>query len=161
MPDVLLVIDPDNSLAPEIANALDGDDVRVVRVANAEQSFEHLDWGWVDLVVGLNNGLTTAYLNHAGRDGGHRMATVTLKGPAGNPTGIGARVTLETTTGKSQVAEVLGGDSYLSQSTPTLYFGLGKNKKVDQVTVVWPTGKRQVIKDGLSVGSTLTVEEAE
>ena len=51
MPDVLLVIDPDNTLRDEVARAAGDADVRILRVASAEQAFAHLNWGWVDLLI--------------------------------------------------------------------------------------------------------------
>jgi enediyne biosynthesis protein E4 len=42
--------------------------------------------------------------------------------------------------------------SYLSQCEPTLTFGLGKIDKIDELTVRWPDGKTQVVKE-LSVDS--------
>jgi two-component system response regulator AtoC len=51
MSDVLLVIDRETGLTDEVAQALDGSDVRVLRASAAEEAFEHLEWGWVDVVV--------------------------------------------------------------------------------------------------------------
>jgi hypothetical protein len=45
--------------------------------------------------------------------------------------------------GRKQVAEVVGGGSYYSQSALTLYFGLGKSDRLDRVEVRWPSGEKQ------------------
>ena len=51
MSDVILVIDRETALTDEVAQALDGSDVRVLRAGSAEEAFEHLEWGWVDVVI--------------------------------------------------------------------------------------------------------------
>jgi hypothetical protein len=71
---------------------------------------------------------------------------VTLKGTKSNRSAIGARVTLhygEVT----QVNEMVGGGSYLSQSESALYFGLRGAAKVDRLDVRWPNGATQTLRD--------------
>ena len=67
---------------------------------------------------------------------------ITLTGTKSNRSAIGARVTVEAG-GRKQVAEVVGGGSYYSQSALTLYFGLGKAEKIERVEVRWPSGEKQ------------------
>ena len=43
-------------------------------------------------------------------------------------------------------------------STP-LYFGLGDAESVDQVEVLWPSGKKQVVPGPVAAGSLLKVTE--
>jgi hypothetical protein len=62
-----------------------------------------------------------------------------LTGSKSNRSAIGARVTL-TAGGRTQMNEVVGGGSYLSQSEFALYFGLGDSTKLDHVEVRWPNG---------------------
>ena len=45
--------------------------------------------------------------------------------------------------GRKQIADVVGGGSYYSQSAFALYFGVGKADKVDRIEVRWPTGEMQ------------------
>ncbi len=68
------------------------------------------------------------------------LRTVTLTGPAGNPTAIGARVTISLSDGSNQTDEVRAGSGYLSQSTPTLVFGCPSTTEVSKITVRWPNG---------------------
>ena len=50
------------------------------------------------------------------------------------------------------------GSSYLSQSELPLTFGLGTAAKADEVTIVWPSGKRDVL-GALDAGQEYTVTE--
>ena len=96
--------------------------------------------GWPDLVVGINNGEVAAFEHQGPTDG--RLQTVRLAGPPGNPTAVGARVTVDATHAPSQTAEIHAGSGYLSQSTSDLTFGLGPKGLVARVQVVWPDGSR-------------------
>ncbi len=64
---------------------------------------------------------------------------VTLTGTKSNRSAVGARVEIEAG-GRKQMAEVMGGGSYYSQSSFTLYFGLGAATKVEKLRVTWPSG---------------------
>ena len=60
-------------------------------------------------------------------------------GTKSNRDGIGARVEVQAGQLK-QMDEVRSGGSYLSQSDLRLHFGLGFNRKIDRLTVRWPSG---------------------
>jgi hypothetical protein len=68
----------------------------------------------------------------------------------------GAAVRL-TAGGRTQVRVIDGGSGYLCQMEPVAHFGLGEVGEVEEVTVVWPDGVRQVVV-GPPVGETLDVE---
>ena len=89
-----------------------------------------------------------------------RMA---IDGTGSNADGIGARVYLEITQkGDSeptvQVQEVRAGSSYLSMDSVDLEFGLGAAVVVDEITVLWPSGRRQVLTD-ISADQTISITE--
>jgi hypothetical protein len=65
---------------------------------------------------------------------------IELTGMRSNRSAIGARCTIEAG-GRKQMAEVVGGGSYYSQSAFTLYFGLGKAEKIDRMQIRWPAGE--------------------
>ena len=89
-----------------------------------------------------------------------RMA---IDGTGSNADGIGARVYLTakpTGTGKAsvQVKEVTAGSGYLSMSSMDLEFGLGNASFVQQIEILWPSGRRQVLTD-VPVDQVMTVKE--
>jgi hypothetical protein len=108
--------------------------------------------GWPDVVVGVNDANVMAFENQGVT--GRRVAGVHLRGRAGNPTGIGSRVSLVRNDGVRQTAEVQAGGGYLSQQSPTLWFGLGETAQIASIEVRWPDGsttKRTAKPDELSV----------
>ena len=85
-----------------------------------------------------------------------RMA---IDGTGSDADGVGARVSLTATSpggaSATQVAEVRE-----SMSGSGLDFGLGKAERVDSITVLWPSGVRQVLQD-LESDQVITIEEPE
>ena len=78
-----------------------------------------------------------------------RMA---IDGTGSNADGIGARVYVKTTLGSEtepriQVQEVRAGSSYLSMDSVDLEFGVGAAQVVEEITILWPSGRRQVLND--------------
>jgi hypothetical protein len=45
------------------------------------------------------------------------------------------------------MSEVKGGSSYISQNDLRQHFGLGKTSKMDEVTVRWPNGESETLRD--------------
>ncbi len=93
--------------------------------------------GRLDLAVGLNNGTLMCF---EATDAGAAPITVRLRGAPGNPTAVGARVTVHLKGGAMQTAEVYAGGGYLSQSAPVLAFGVGGGE-LKAVEVRWPSGE--------------------
>ena len=76
-----------------------------------------------------------------------RMA---VDGTGSNADGIGARVYVTARQGDSErpahkVQEVRAGSSYLSMDSVDLEFGLGQATVVDEIEVLWPSGRSQVL----------------
>ena len=103
--------------------------------------------------------------------GSHRWITLRLigrmaiDGTGSNADGIGARVYLNTTSGSNgepltQVQEVRAGSSYLSMDSIDLEFGVGTAAVVDEITIFWPSGRKQVIRD-VSVDQVVEIVEPE
>ncbi len=66
--------------------------------------------------------------------------TFRLEGTVSNRDGVGARVVV-VSAGRRQVAQRVGGGSYLSACDGRLHFGLGASTSVDSVEVRWPSGR--------------------
>jgi hypothetical protein len=100
--------------------------------------------GCVDIVT-LNVGAPPSLLLNHCQNGNHRVL-FHLLGTKSNRLAIGARVTVRT--GKlTQINEVKGGSSYISQSDLRLHFGLEAADKMDEVAVRWPNGETESFKD--------------
>jgi enediyne biosynthesis protein E4 len=96
--------------------------------------------GFVDIVV-ANNGDSPVVLHNSGANGNHFL-NFKLKGTKSNKDAMGARIRVTSGT-TSQVREIGGGGSYLSQSDLRAHFGLGKAVRGDTVEITWPSGQRQ------------------
>jgi hypothetical protein len=100
--------------------------------------------GNVDIVV-LNVGEPPSLLMNHNHSGNHRVL-FKLVGTKSNKAAIGARVTVKAGT-LIQFDEVRGGASYLSQNDLRLHFGLAANDKMTEVSVRWPNGETEVLRD--------------
>ena len=104
-----------------------------------------------DLLITQNSAPAVLLRN----DGGNRNNSlrVQLKGLNDNKTGVGTK--LEVFAGTlSQKFEITGA-GYLGQSATDLVVGLGKNKQVDVVRLLWPTG---VVQDEIEVATSKPAE---
>ena len=99
--------------------------------------------GNMDIVV-TNNGDPPLLLKNLGPTENH-FVNFKLVGTKSNRDAMGARVTIRTGS-LSQIREVAGGGSFLSQSDLRVHFGLGETTLVDSLEVKWPSGKRQVFR---------------
>jgi hypothetical protein len=91
--------------------------------------------GRVDLVVSQNGAATRLFKNVAAKPG----LRVKLRGPIGNPWGIGARVRLHSGIRAGPVREIHAGSGYWSQDS--LVVVMGCDTVADKVEVIWPGGK--------------------
>jgi hypothetical protein len=107
--------------------------------------------GWPDFFVTRNNDTTLAFRNR-GVAGRHSLG-VRLHGPAGNPTGIGARITVELKNGSTRVGEIHAGSGYFSQSAAACFFGWSDDNPPAKIRIAWPSGTstEQVVPPGSTV----------
>jgi len=82
---------------------------------------------------------------------------VRLVGRLGNRDAVGARVTLETDAVR-RTKLVQAGSGFLSQHSKELLFGLGASRRVNALTVEWPSGGKQVFSN-VPLNHRLRIEE--
>ena len=114
-----------------------------------------LGGGGPGFVVTRNAGTVLAFRNTGVT---HRSPLrIVLHGGSGNPTAVGARVTLEGADGSRETAEVAAGSGYLSQSSAACFFSYDPAKPPLGIRVRWPSGANteQVFAGGQT---TLVVE---
>jgi enediyne biosynthesis protein E4 len=100
--------------------------------------------GNVDIVV-LNVGQPPSLLMNHNDSPNHRVL-FKLVGMKSNKAAIGARVTVKAGA-LEQFSEVRGGASYISQNDLRLHFGLAANDSMSEVTIRWPNGETEVLRD--------------
>ncbi|MBV9622467.1 MAG: VCBS repeat-containing protein [Acidobacteria bacterium] len=93
--------------------------------------------GFLDIVV-ANNGDPPTLLHNEGN--GDHFLNLRLAGTRSNRDAMGARVRI-VAGGMSQIREISGGGSYLSQNDLRAHFGLGNATQAEMVEVRWPSGK--------------------
>jgi hypothetical protein len=111
--------------------------------------------GFMDVVV-ANNGDVPLLLRNGGGNGNHFL-NFKLLGTKSNRDAIGARIRVLAGS-ISQIREVEGGGSYLSQSDLRSNFGLGKATRAETVEVKWPSGLQQVF-DNVETDKFYLIEE--
>ena len=99
--------------------------------------------GDMDLVINNENSTSFVYRNETESRSGNHYLKVRFKGPAGNPFGIGAGVTLKIN-GETRVLQNFNSRGFESSTEPNLIFGLGKAEVIDELKVLWPDGKTQI-----------------
>ena len=84
---------------------------------------------------------------------------VRLHGRKNNKQGVGASVRVFAGKQAPQMRLVSCGSHYLSQADTTVHFGLGSEKIVKRVEILWPGGKKQVIRGPFAAKQILTAQE--
>jgi hypothetical protein len=96
-----------------------------------------------EVIFAINGGPIQIYSEPGAATATQRTVAVTLQGAPGNPSGVGARVTLRAPSAAiAQTAEITAGSGYLGQSQPTLWFGVGTapDETPLEIEVRWPDG---------------------
>ena len=87
-----------------------------------------------------------------------KPAAPPMQAAKSNRDGLGARVRVRC--GKKSYLQVHDGKSgYLSQSALPLYFGLDTATSIDEIEVLWPSGRKQTIPGPIQVNRLLTINE--
>jgi hypothetical protein len=121
-----------NPVAPAESGLVVTGDAKALAVLDLDQD------GWPDFLVTRNNDTVLAF--HNSGVAGHRSFRISLRGPPGNPTAVGARITVELADGSARTAEVYAGSGYYSQSSPACFFGYPQANPPRKIRVRWPSG---------------------
>ncbi len=88
----------------------------------------------------------------------HHSAAFRLEGTESNRDAVGARLVLETASGRSLTRSVRSGSGFRSQPSRTVHFGLGEEEEVRELTVFWPSGTVERHK-GIPAGHLVLLKE--
>ena len=105
--------------------------------------------GDVELITNNTNEHATIWENHASDQLHKNYLKIKLKGSENNRIAVGARVEVRTVN-RAQVQELMLTRGYQSAVDALLLFGLGDQKKVDQVRVTWPDGKISMLENQIA-----------
>ncbi|MEO5943200.1 MAG: VCBS repeat-containing protein [Ferruginibacter sp.] len=101
--------------------------------------------GDLDLVINNLDGVADLYENVENKK--NNYLRFKLQGPAGNPDGIGAKISLYYDGKLQQFFQQKTVRGYLSCSEPIVHFGLGKKQGIDSAVIVWQDGKSNTLKN--------------
>jgi hypothetical protein len=144
----------------------------IIRGAASSRSsavFDIMDDGALDIVVNDFNGPPQVLISNLAEKKTIHFLKVKLIGTTwsdlsrqkrSNRDGLGATVKVQAG-GKTYTKYHDGKSGYLSQSLIPLYFGLGEATNVERVEVLWPSGIRQVLTNGIAINSLLKITESD
>jgi hypothetical protein len=110
--------------------------------------------GNLDIVFANYDAPPTIIRNHTAT--GHRVE-IKLAGHAPNLDGIGAELRIETASG-IQVRQLFTERGIVSSEPPLVHFGVGHDERIKKLSIQWPRGQVQVLKN-LPVDRLLTINE--
>jgi hypothetical protein len=116
------------------------------------------DDGDLDLVTNEWNDRPQVLLSNLSEKKAIHYLKVKLVGTASNRDGLGA--TVKVRVGAKTFTRYHDGKSgYLSQSSMPLYYGLDSATRIDQIDVLWPSGRKQTLTERIPVDALLTITE--
>ncbi|MFN7733740.1 MAG: CRTAC1 family protein [Pirellula sp.] len=114
--------------------------------------------GDVDFAVSMLEQPVQIVLNDSEKLG--RYVLIDLVGTQSSRDALGAWIELDLG-GEKRIKHKIGGGSYASTHAPTLHVGLGDAQKVQAVTVHWPSGQVQTLRDVESNRHWIVVESGD
>jgi len=112
--------------------------------------------GHIDAVVSILNGNVELFRNVS--QTGNHWILLKLVGTKSNKMGLGAQIHITMEDGQQQWNEATTAVGYTSASDSRVHFGLGKNTKIKDIEIRWPSGIKQALHD-VAADQILTVEE--
>jgi enediyne biosynthesis protein E4 len=116
--------------------------------------------GDMDYIVNNINDSASVYRNNAMQQQPEEshFLRLKLKGEGYNTMGLGAMLEIQYADNQHQNIEYTPYRGYLSTVEQVVHFGIGKTKKIDQLKIVWQSGKVQILKN-IVANQVLTLEE--
>jgi len=112
--------------------------------------------GRVDMVVSVLGGPVKLFRNTS--PGSNHWILLKLMGTRSNRMGIGAQARVTTEDGRSQWNEATSAVGYASSSDIRIHFGLGANKRIKEIEILWPSGIKQLLHD-VDADRIVTIQE--
>lgn len=113
--------------------------------------------GDMDLVVNNLGDKASIYRNNSEKNPGNHFLRIQLQYTGLNKFAIGAKVMIETASGKKQYSEMSPTRGFQSSVDPILHFGLGIDSAIKTITVNWPNGTRTSYA-GVKTNSFITLK---
>ncbi len=115
--------------------------------------------GDIDIITANNTGKVSFYRNtiHSQNSPSTNFLTIKLLGNAPNHHAVGARIYLQSASGM-QMREVRLENNFMSQNPMESHFGLGSDKQVKTLRIVWPDGNEAHFTN-LSVNQMLVLRQ--
>jgi len=132
-----------------------GPALQALRVGRGLAVADYDNDGYLDVAI-ISLGRRAVLLKNAGARKGNWIL-IRAQGSASNTFGLGATVRAQVD-GKTIVREINSASSYLSSSDSRLHLGLGAAKTIQQLEILWPSGRRQMLTD-VAANQILTVKE--
>jgi hypothetical protein len=127
-----------------------------LRAAHRGAAFGDIDNdGRIDIVVNCLNGNPELLMNRS--PGNHNWILLNLVGTRSNRDGLGARVTVMSSSGV-QHNHATTSVGYGSCSDKRVHFGLGTDSHIDKIEIIWPSGVRQNL-GATAVNQILKIQE--
>jgi enediyne biosynthesis protein E4 len=132
--------------------------VREALSSRSSAIFDLDDDGDLDVITSDLNDRPQVLVSNLAERKRIRFIKIRLIGTRSNRDGLGATVKVRVA-GKTLTQFHDGKSGYLSQSSLPLYFGLGDAEKIENISVVWPSGKTQNVEKDITANRTLAITE--
>lgn len=112
--------------------------------------------GRIDVVVSAIGGAPRILYNDS--PGGNHWILIQARGRTSNRDAIGAEMKLTAASGLTEYNHVTTSVGYASSSDKRVHFGLGKDTRVRELEITWPSGKVQKLRN-IAADQILKVDE--
>ncbi|MCC6290439.1 MAG: VCBS repeat-containing protein [Chitinophagaceae bacterium] len=103
--------------------------------------------GDLDIVVNNLGSKASVYRNNTEKNGLHNFLRIQLQDTGLNRNTIGARIAVETGSGKKHLVEMSPVRGFQSSVDPVLHVGLGADSIINRIVVTWPDGNSFIVHD--------------